>query len=192
MSNEQQFQPGEIVDVTIKGVRIAPLATGEIRNIRIVDGEGHKFAVPPQAMIARIAPAEWPPQVRDLWQDGAGDLWFAFEDYDQENDSFVNLRCSVAKSTQGWGPTIDYYVNDEHGPMTLVRREGWSPAGPDDAAVDDLARDLFSADVEINGGNYPRWCDLHDSGQEQYRKAARFLLVRHRVVPREQQDGGAQ
>ncbi|MFD8845461.1 hypothetical protein [Streptomyces pseudogriseolus] len=50
--------------------------------------------------------------------------------------------------------------------------------------VDALARMLSAADVEINHGDYPTWDTLAESGQKQYRQAARYLLKRlHITVP---------
>jgi hypothetical protein len=38
--------------------------------------------------------------------------------------------------------------------------------------------------VQINGGDYPTWDDLAESGQDQYREAATFLLARCSVANR--------
>ncbi|MYT26089.1 hypothetical protein GTW69_38465 [Streptomyces sp. SID7760] len=60
---------------------------------------------------------------------------------------------------------------------------------PDEAqpgiTVDDLARMLSAADVEINHGDYPTWDDLAESGEEQYRQAARYLLARTHITAAE-------
>ncbi|MFB7461250.1 hypothetical protein [Streptomyces sp. NPDC056188] len=44
--------------------------------------------------------------------------------------------------------------------------------------VEALAQMLSAADVHVNDGDYPRWDDLAESGQEQYLTAARWLLSR--------------
>jgi hypothetical protein len=48
--------------------------------------------------------------------------------------------------------------------------------------VDALARMLSAADVEINHGDYPTWDTLAESGQKQYRLAARYLLKRLHIT----------
>jgi hypothetical protein len=48
--------------------------------------------------------------------------------------------------------------------------------------VDALARMLSAADVEINHGDYPTWDTLAESGQKQYRQAARYLLKRLHIT----------
>lgn len=60
-------------------------------------------------------------------------------------------------------------------------------------AVDDLARLMCEADVFVNDGDYPGWDDLSKTpglGQDQVRKAARYLLRRlninrHRTAAKE-------
>jgi hypothetical protein len=53
-------------------------------------------------------------------------------------------------------------------------------------AVDDLARLMHDADVFVNGGDYPSWDQLSTTpglGQDEVRKAARYLLRRLSIVP---------
>jgi hypothetical protein len=51
--------------------------------------------------------------------------------------------------------------------------------------VEALAQLLSAADVEINHGDYPTWETLADSGTEEYRKAARYVLKRCRITTKE-------
>ncbi|MFI0768594.1 hypothetical protein ACH4TQ_27460 [Streptomyces sp. NPDC021218] len=62
----------------------------------------------------------------------------------------------------------------------------------DQIRVDDLARLLSAADVHINHGDYPTWDTLGESGQGEYRKAARYLLARCRITPRTTRTGSDQ
>lgn len=48
--------------------------------------------------------------------------------------------------------------------------------------VETLARMLSAADVEINHGDYPTYDTLAESGQKQYRQAARYLLKRLHIT----------
>ncbi|WP_327066841.1 hypothetical protein [Kitasatospora sp. NBC_01302] len=57
---------------------------------------------------------------------------------------------------------------------------------PEQIAVDDLARLLHDADVFVNGGDYPAWEQLSTTpglGQDEVRKAARYLLRRLSITP---------
>jgi hypothetical protein len=51
---------------------------------------------------------------------------------------------------------------------------------------------LSAADVEINHGDYPTWDDLAESGQKQYRQAARYLLTRLHITERAPAAGARQ
>lgn len=53
-------------------------------------------------------------------------------------------------------------------------------------SVDDLARLLHAANVHVNNGDYPAWDDLSTTpglGQDEVRKAARYILARCSVTP---------
>ncbi len=103
------FQPGEIVDIAIKGARIARSVEGWW--IVVDDGHGNEFRIPHASSITRVAPAEWPPLKNDVWRDRTGDLYIG--------------RAFAA------GPAL-FGVDGEHdaddvlqryGPLTLVHRE---------------------------------------------------------------------
>lgn len=67
----------------------------------------------------------------------------------------------------------------------VVRLElGDQPADTSALTIDALAQLLSAADVKIHDGDYPSWDDLHESGQDQYRETARFLLARCSVTNR--------
>ncbi|MFC5184401.1 hypothetical protein [Actinomadura harenae] len=105
------FQDGEIVDVTLKGVRIA--RPTQIDAIVIRDEHGDKYALPPQAAITRVAPAGWPPLRGDLWRDRDGALWLADE---EEGDAFPRLYSAIGVYAPG-------EALRQFSPWTLVRSE---------------------------------------------------------------------
>lgn len=123
------FQSGEIVDITIKGVRM-----GERSHIRVtIEDEVSLWVLPPQAEITRVAPAEWPPRPGDIWGGPENTRWFAakyFGDFDDAND-FAGCN------GDGWrvdlvpmetGPYGDSQGRPDdvlrtHGPLALVHRE---------------------------------------------------------------------
>lgn len=115
--SEQHFQPGEIVDISIKGVRISD--TSHIR-VAIQDESGEVWVLPPQAAITRIAPAEWPPRPGDLWRDKHGELWFIHKSaFAGQGDDVLMGRTANGLR---WAEDADVLLAD-NSPMTLVRRE---------------------------------------------------------------------
>lgn len=58
--------------------------------------------------------------------------------------------------------------------------------------VEALARLLSDADVYVNHGDYPGWDDLAESGEQQYRQAARYLLKRLHIAERQPAAGARQ
>ena len=109
--------PGDIVNVTIKGVRVIGVnaLTGAPT---IVDEHGDQWPMPPQAAVKLVAPAQWPPQHRDVWRDGDGDLWIARVLLSTHDD-----RTRIEMHGVG----DDFFAADtmlaKYGPLTLVHRE---------------------------------------------------------------------
>ena len=73
---EPKFQPGDIVEVTIRGrfervddVGLADVLAGNWR------ARGHLRNE--QVVVQRVTPAEGEPEPGDLWRDGKGELYFA-------------------------------------------------------------------------------------------------------------------
>lgn len=120
----QNFKPGELVDLTIRGARVKSTnggGSGESLILAYAEVERGVFATVelrhPDAdsvTIERVAPAEWPPRPGDLWRDCHDVLWFTTTESDVANP-FMR--------------TTDYSGNHarnllEHvGPLTLVHRE---------------------------------------------------------------------
>lgn len=122
------FQVGEVVDVTIKGVRVDAVHTDGTPDIIAEDSAGLAtvWALPPQAAVERVAPAEWPPQPGDLWRDQDGDLWYGLlvDDDDTEDESYIVLRPGRTSKHPSYVNSDNDGVRRTYGPLTLVRREG--------------------------------------------------------------------
>lgn len=79
------FKRGEVVDVTIRGVRIADQDDSS-GSVLIFDEHGVRYPMPPQAAIERVIPANWPPRTGDLWRDENGMLYLAQQDWGEGVD----------------------------------------------------------------------------------------------------------
>lgn len=117
------YLPGEIVDVTIKGVRIAPREPGwRVGRITYEAEHGEVYALPPQAAITRVVPEVLP---GDLWR-GREHLYFAVD---------TGGRPELVRDGQRlYSPE---WVTEHDGPLTLVHREPvpepkhWPPMSDD-------------------------------------------------------------
>jgi len=164
-------QIGRVVDVNAENVTVE---AGGVRHVLDADSATDELTL--------RNPSGWSPLPGDIWtMDGR--LWFAWK-----RDGFVTLLSAEGHNLS----PADLNLPDNKRRLRLIWRDGQPVSAPeqDDAPVDEIAQALSAADVEINGGDYPRWCDLRDGGQDQYRAAARYALARYRITPREQQDGG--
>lgn len=104
------FRRGEIVDITIKGVRIDesdPWANA------IIDEHGKRYEMPPQAAITRAEPKHWPPLGGDLWRDRDGELWFCR----------VDPSLYFVASSDRYHGASPHVLFETRGPLTLVHRE---------------------------------------------------------------------
>jgi hypothetical protein len=111
------FQAGEIVNVTIKGVRYVGADEGIGYGIETPDGSG--YSMPWSAILERAAPAEWPPQPGDVWADRNDGEWFA-----RQYSSGTGILLIGAEG--GLADDADK-VRTEFGPLALVRRRGRTP-----------------------------------------------------------------
>lgn len=111
------FQTGEIVDVTIKGVPVDAVHADGTPDIIAEDSDGLAtvWALPPQAKVERVAPAEWPPELGDLWRDRLGSVWFAL------GRRVLMVPGDPVGDLGGYEPDK---VLAKVGPLALVHREG--------------------------------------------------------------------
>lgn len=115
----QTFQPGEHVRVTIEGVIQTYGPSPDVVTIRA--GNGIDVYLPWETgTIERVAPPEWPPRPGDLWEDSAGDLWFAqLHDYPETDPHVQLLHETMNGRLIPWDPAD---VLSSRGPMKLARR----------------------------------------------------------------------
>jgi hypothetical protein len=131
------LQPGDVVDITIKGVRIADDQQSALALI--LDEHGDVYAMPPQAAIEHVAPPEWPPLPGDVWREihADGAIWFAqryLPEYDDAKD------CE-GMNAEGWRVVMvplnggPYGCPDQR-PEALVRKVGLVLVHRETAEVD--------------------------------------------------------
>jgi hypothetical protein len=78
------YRPGEIVNITIRGARVErihgeylELNLGEAFELLGEDQYLHlSLPLDSAATVERGTPADWPPQLDDLWRDSTGGLWY--------------------------------------------------------------------------------------------------------------------
>lgn len=119
-----EVQVGEVVDITIKGARVAP--AGGMPNtlfVRFVDDAGtlREVGLPDSSHVTveRVGPPEWPPQVGDLWR-GRDGLYFAADIH--EIDETDQPKIVMVWTYEDYRTTPDKLLQHE-GPLTLVHRE---------------------------------------------------------------------
>lgn len=116
------FQPGDIVDITIKGVRIervTPMNHGpSILQIAHPSAPGNGFDLSPDApgiTVERTAPENWPPQLGDTWADRDGDVWFAVVGKTGHAPTLI-AKTGARISPEG--------LRKRYGPPFLLNRDG--------------------------------------------------------------------
>lgn len=155
-----EVKPGEIVDITIKGVRVTEIHQNpeDLPEITVhLDCEigGCPIRIPhhwPMVTVQRIAPAEWPPQPGDLWRDGGGDGWFAqryFADFDDptdfegcNRDGWRVVLVPFSGGPYGSSAGRPDEVNQAHGPLSLVHRETTDLRGARFSGYQQMATEL--------------------------------------------------
>lgn len=116
------YELGEIVRAVIDGARVDSV---EVDGLVVSVGAA-QVMLPldePLVMVTRQAPSSWPPQVGDVWRQPAGERWFAVEG---QRDRGPVLMISAAAGRKTVHPDE---LLQEGGPIELVSREGWTPAG---------------------------------------------------------------
>lgn len=116
----QPFRFGEIIDVTITGLRVlAQDEYGLLLERR--DGSTEALPLDDQTVATRVTPADGEPQPGDLWRDVNGTMWFAFADLDEDTGDYPTLMCS--QDTYSLGSAVEpRRVNHLYGPLELVYR----------------------------------------------------------------------
>lgn len=128
------FQPGEIVDITIRGARVLKLTnpTGRILSVEYQDPNPPEDGTcraslimdSPAITVERVAPAEWPPQIGDLWRDSYGNLWFISRDPTSMSGRLLGRTAGGTRWTDDMQQLID-----DHAPLTIVHREPATDGG---------------------------------------------------------------
>lgn len=113
------YQPGEIVDVTIRGARVQDVFLAGVVLRLPPDGETFEVPLCDEITVERVAPEQWPPQPGDVWATPAGVTLFAVDiaEVMRENPD-------VRLVTQLDGRFYPRDAIREFGQLELVRREG--------------------------------------------------------------------
>lgn len=123
------FQPGELVDIIIRGARVVQLARPGY--LRVDLDTGPQLAIMadhPAVTVERVAPAEWPPRPGDVWRDRDGSPWFAATVIERGGNAVVRMLSGL-----GHEPSYQYPATfvQRSGPLTLVHREPEPEGGED-------------------------------------------------------------
>lgn len=106
----QEYQPGEILNVELRGVRVNHMTSQDRVVIRLGDDLILIDPALPETTITRVAPPEWPPRQGDVWVDRDGLACLAL---DADRLQYVNRE----------HPFSAGYVLETFSPLTLVHRE---------------------------------------------------------------------
>lgn len=120
MSESQTFALGELVDITVRGVRVVNSypetrltedgpATRSMLVVRHADHQGQSIAVDvtnPSVTVERVAPADWPPQ--------PGDAWHVWRRYSDGSDATRETWLASVERDRDWRP------GDEMPPIVLI------------------------------------------------------------------------
>lgn len=119
-----ELQPGETVDITIRGARVAytidniDKQTTSTFKIGVYDNQDRYLTIPPNDLpnvdVRRVTPADGEPQPGDIWRDATGERYFA---YGQRNNGVA--FCSVIEGNfRSW----QHLHAGSCGPITLEYR----------------------------------------------------------------------
>lgn len=116
------FTNGEIVRYVVEG----PIVGQQPGVVVIGLGQGEAIAVSRLDLVQRVAPANWPPQLSDVWGNSSGARWWAIEAHrSHPTRTEIALMDNVGNDHDPADALKDY------GPLTLVWRE--QQDGGDDA-----------------------------------------------------------
>ena len=137
------YATGELVDITIRAARVRGYhgAPGTEQDLMVsYGGEDGRSDLNLALDVAgvtveRMAPAEWPPRYKQIWQDCNGDLWTLVRgvtiDGPQRPYTLHRLTCTDGSREAGIHGTADLLAR--YGPMTLVFDANPQPADTEDA-----------------------------------------------------------
>jgi hypothetical protein len=128
------FKPGEIVDIAIKTATVCDMTGSHPPTLHftVPTGRNISWSMPldnPQITVERVAPAEWPPRVGDIWHDADGERWFAQDDGSSDVDPPVMWMVPAHPhrfSQEHDGGARGYQAarwQAKRGPVALVYRE---------------------------------------------------------------------
>jgi hypothetical protein len=111
-----RYAEGELIDVQIKGARVDAINdSGMLVQLSDLIQVDLPLPLPNNGVtVTRVAPAEWPPVAGDLWANANGVKVFAQDHMLHTSNGFQFGSAEEALESIG--------------PMTLVYREGWTPA----------------------------------------------------------------
>jgi hypothetical protein len=75
----EEYRPGELVDITIRGARVRELDSLNYLSATYDQGT---LSIRPGAndvTVTRVAPPEWPPRPGDVWVDRDDDVWIGVD-----------------------------------------------------------------------------------------------------------------
>lgn len=118
------YQVGELVDITINGARVEDDGTDARCLAVVIPGDIGTIDIPlgPAVTVTRVAPPEWPPQT--------GDVWASTDDTEFMATLADVGRVVLRHAADGASWDHPENVLRAYGPMTLVRRRGWTPTPP--------------------------------------------------------------
>lgn len=115
-------KPGELIDILLKDVEVVTAGSPSLEVLYRAGAnrEAHALYINPDSpnlVVTRVAPAEWPPQIGDVWADAHGREWWCRTG--DEDEAYLQ--------SQKGGVDDPTWVMRQYGPMTLAYRKGWSP-----------------------------------------------------------------
>ncbi|WP_431728645.1 hypothetical protein [Verrucosispora sp. TAA-831] len=126
------FKPGELVDITIRQAKV--IADGGVLTVTYDEQHNERIDVMRgnRVTVERVAPADWPPEVGDVWRDRENVLWFI--SLREVGDDFRTEKVFTPSSTRAVNRYTSYQADRllaDRGPLTLVHREHRDQDGAD-------------------------------------------------------------
>jgi hypothetical protein len=138
------FRVGELVDITIRGARVANAFTRtgpdqvqtEVLVFHTCEHMGCNSSTvnmtDPGVTVEQVTPAEWPPRFGDVWRDGSGELWVVRRCYsgmDADGPTYREELFALSDTADETGCHTGSWLQGERGPLTLVSRIAEQPDG---------------------------------------------------------------